>query len=101
MSDKEFKTIDEQLNILKSRGLTIDDEEKASDFLLHNNYYRVSGYSLTLRNHDVFSKTASFQIIFRELLEIFFKTKLNFSFEPKIVISIMLSIYEYLSMPAS
>ena len=63
MSDKEFKTIDEQLNILKSRGLTIDDEEKASDFLLHNNYYRVSGYSLTLRNHDVFSKTASFQNI--------------------------------------
>lgn len=63
MSDKEFKTIDEQLNILKSRGLTIDDEEKATDFLMHNNYYRVSGYSLTLRNHDVFSKTATFQNI--------------------------------------
>ena len=26
MSDKEFKTIEEQLNILKSRGLTIDNE---------------------------------------------------------------------------
>lgn len=63
MSDKEFKSIDEQLNILKSRGLIIDDEKKAYDFLLHNNYYRVSGYSLTLRNHDVFSKTASFQNI--------------------------------------
>ena len=34
MSDKEFKTIDEQLNILKSRGLTIDDEEKASVFFV-------------------------------------------------------------------
>lgn len=63
MADKEFKTIDEQLNILKARGLTIDKEEKAADFLLYNNYYRVSGYSLTLRNHDVFSKTASFQNI--------------------------------------
>lgn len=63
MSDKEFKTIEEQLRILKSRGLTIDDEERAADFLLHNNYYRVSGYSLTLRNHDVFSKTATFQNI--------------------------------------
>ena len=74
MSDKEFKTIDEQLNILKSRGLTIDDEEKASDFLLHNNYYRVRGYSLTLRNHDVFSKTASFQNIIDNILLIFDKS---------------------------
>ena len=74
MSDKEFKTIDEQLNILKSRGLTIDDEEKASVFLLHNNYYRVSGYSLTLRNHDVFSKTASFQNIIDNILLIFDKS---------------------------
>lgn len=63
MSDKKFKTIDEQLNILRSRGLTIDNEEKAFDFLVRNNYYRVSGYSLTLRNHDVFSKSASFQNI--------------------------------------
>ena len=63
MADKEFKTVYEQLNILKSRGLTIDNETIATDFLLRNNYYRVSGYSLTLRNHDVFSKTATFQNI--------------------------------------
>lgn len=49
MSDKEFKTIDEQLEILRSRGLSIKDDGKAKDFLLHNNYYRISGYSLTLR----------------------------------------------------
>lgn len=63
MPDKEFKTIDNQLDILKSRGLTIEDEEKAAQFLLYNNYYRISGYSLTLRNHDVFSKKATFQNI--------------------------------------
>ena len=63
MSDKEFKTINEQLNILKSRSLTVDNEEKAADFLMRNNYYRVGGYSLTLRNHDVFSKSATFQNI--------------------------------------
>lgn len=63
MSDKEYKTINEQLNILKSRGLTIDDESKAADFLTRNNYYRISGYSLTLRNHDIFYKTATFQNI--------------------------------------
>ncbi len=63
MSEKSFKTIQEQIDILKSRGLTIDDVDKAADFLINNNYYRISGYSLTLRNHDIFFKNASFQNI--------------------------------------
>ena len=63
MAKKEFKTIDEQINILQSRGLSIDNLTNAKDFLYRNNYYRISGYSLTLRNHDVFSKTADFQNI--------------------------------------
>lgn len=63
MAKKEFKTIDEQINILQSRGLSIDNLTNAKDFLYRNNYYRISGYSLTLRNHDVFSKTANFQNI--------------------------------------
>ncbi len=61
MATKDFKTIEEQIGILKSRGLFISDEDASKDFLYRNNYYRVSGYSLTLRNHDVFSKTATFQ----------------------------------------
>ena len=63
MADKDFKTIDEQIEILRSRGLTIEDEAEAKDFLLRNNYYRVSGYSLTLRKNDVFAKSATFQNI--------------------------------------
>ena len=63
MADKDFKTIDEQIEILRSRGLTIEDETEAKDFLLRNNYYRVSGYSLTLRKNDVFAKSAKFQNI--------------------------------------
>ena len=63
MADKGFKTIEEQLDILRSRGLTIDNEAQAKDFLLHNNYYRISGYSLTLRKNDIFSKSATFQNI--------------------------------------
>ena len=63
MLDKEFKTIEEQLDILKSRGLKIEDEAKAAEFLVNNNYYRVSGYSLTLRKHDTFAKSAKFQNI--------------------------------------
>lgn len=63
MADKSFKTIEEQLEILRNRGLTILDEEKAKNFLLRNNYYRISGYSLTLRKNDVFSKSSTFQNI--------------------------------------
>ena len=50
--------MEQQLEILRSRGLSITDDAKAKDFLLHNNYY-----SLTLRKNDVFSKSATFQNI--------------------------------------
>ncbi len=61
MSDQTFKSISEQLEILKIRGLSIPDERFASEFLLWNNYYRVSGYTLTLRKHDVFYRGTTFQ----------------------------------------
>ena len=63
MAEKVFKTIDKQLEILCDRGLKIGNEQTAKDFLLFNNYYRISGYSLTLRDHDIFAPTASFQNI--------------------------------------
>lgn len=63
MAGKDFKTIDEQIEILRSRGLTIEDNEEARNFLLRNNYYRISGYSLTLRKNDVFAKSATFRNI--------------------------------------
>lgn len=63
MSDKEFKTIEEQISILESRGLCIPNKDEARSFLQRNNYYRVSGYSLTLRSQDVFTPTATFQNI--------------------------------------
>lgn len=63
MAGKDFKTIDEQIEILRSRGLIIEDETEAKDFLFRNNYYRISGYSLTLRKKDVFAKSATFRNI--------------------------------------
>lgn len=63
MADKDFKTIDEQLDLLISRGLSISDRQSAARFLLMNNYYRVSGYTLTLRNHDTFFPNTKFQNI--------------------------------------
>lgn len=36
---KEFKTIKEQIEILKDRGLVVENEEFASGKLLEKNYY--------------------------------------------------------------
>lgn len=44
MAAKVFKTIDEQISILKSKGLTIDDYDKASEILLRENYFFLNGY---------------------------------------------------------
>lgn len=43
---KEAKTFDEQIEILKSRGLVIKDENKAKFLLGNLNYYRFSAYLL-------------------------------------------------------
>lgn len=43
---KPFKTIEEQTEQLKERGLIIHDEDKAKNVLLSNNYYNIiNGYS--------------------------------------------------------
>lgn len=61
MSDiKPFKTFTEQLDILKKRGLIINDESKAIEALKRVNYYRISGYTLTLRKDDIFYKDVTF-----------------------------------------
>lgn len=38
---KTFSDIDKQLEILKARGLTIEDREMSAEYLLTNNYYNV------------------------------------------------------------
>ena len=44
MGKKTFKTLDEQIEIFRSRGLIINNEEKAKDILLRENYFFISGY---------------------------------------------------------
>lgn len=41
---KTFKTIDEQIDILKEKGLVIDDIDYAKDVLLRENYFFLMGY---------------------------------------------------------
>lgn len=44
MKVKEFKNLFEQIEILKSKGLIIGDEERARDILFRENYFFLSGY---------------------------------------------------------
>ena len=39
MNIKSFKTLDEQIDILKDKGLIIDDVDYAKDILLRENYF--------------------------------------------------------------
>lgn len=60
---KVYKTLDEQVSILVSRGLFISDKEYAKQKLSSLNYYRLSGYWLTLQKNDTFNKGTSFEDI--------------------------------------
>ena len=44
MKEKTFKTLDEQIEILRSKGLVINDENKAKEILLRENYFFLTGY---------------------------------------------------------
>lgn len=43
---KTFKTLDEQISILQSKGLIISDKENTKNILLRENYFFISGYRL-------------------------------------------------------
>ncbi len=44
MIEKQFKNLDEQIEIFKHKGLIINDEKYAKDVLLRENYFFLSGY---------------------------------------------------------
>lgn len=49
---KVFKTIDEQIEILKEKGLIIEDEKKAEDILLRENYFFLNAYRTVFLKND-------------------------------------------------
>ncbi|MBQ8501262.1 MAG: hypothetical protein IJ494_03005 [Bacteroides sp.] len=52
---KEAKNIEQQIEILKSRGVVISNQEKAEEILLDIGYYRLGFYFFRLRKQS-FSK---------------------------------------------
>ena len=52
MTEKIFKTIDEQVDILRIKGLIINDEKKTREILLRENYFFISGYRHLFMNKE-------------------------------------------------
>ena len=97
---KEFKTIDQQIEILKNKGLIIGDENKAYDILLKENYFFINGYRHLFMNSPsdkTFVSGATFDELYalfqfdRYSRNIFFKNLLIIENRLKSVISYQLS----------
>ncbi len=97
---KTFKTIDEQIKILRDKGLIIDDENSAKDTLLRENYFFLSGYRHLfmdgLRSKQ-FKPNTNFQELYamfnfdRQLRNIIFKNLLIIENNLKSIFSYQLS----------
>ena len=48
MIEKQFKNLEEQIEIMKYKGLTIDDPDFAKKVLLRENYFFLNGYRYPL-----------------------------------------------------
>lgn len=101
MNKKEFKTLDEQLGIFKSKGLTINDEEEARNILLKENYFFINGYRRVLMvssKEKKFVKGATFDELYsifmfdRELRNVLFKNLLIIENNIKSIMSYKLSV---------
>lgn len=101
MNKKDFKTLEEQLNIFENKGLTIIDREKAKEILLKENYFFINGYRFIFMksNSDrTFVKGSTFDELYamfnfdRELRNILFKNLLIVENNIKSIISYKLSV---------
>ena len=97
---KEFKTIDQQIDILKKKGLIIDDEVAAKNILLKENYFFLNGYRHLFMNSptdrtfitgSTFSELYALFQFDRYSRNIFFKNLLIIENRLKSVISYQLS----------
>jgi abortive infection bacteriophage resistance protein len=63
--NKRFLNITEQVELLKSRGLIIDDEERLIFYLKHINYYHFSVYFKAFQGYDNnFRENTNFEDVF-------------------------------------
>ena len=63
MSNQKPRSIDEQIRLLRSRGMKFSDEERAKACLAHISYFRLKYYWTDMRDYETghaFPDTASF-----------------------------------------
>ena len=99
-TNKIFKTLDEQIEILESKGLVIDDVDYAKNILLRENYFFLSGYRHLLLRSKVdkkFLPNANFRELYalfnfdRQIRNIIFKNLLIIENNIKSIFSYTLS----------
>lgn len=100
MKNKIFKTISEQIDILKDRGLLIKDEAETKEILLMENYFFVNGYRhmfISSGRTNKFLPGTTFDELYatfvfdRKLRNIFFQNILIIENNIKSIISYQLS----------
>ena len=98
--NKIFKTLDEQISILESKGMIIEDVLAAKEILLRENYFFISGYRLLFMksmNDKTFVPGASFRELYgvfnfdRQVRNILFKNLLIIENNLKSILSYHLS----------
>ena len=97
---KTFKTLEEQIEILKSKGLEITDYEKTKEILFKENYFFINGYRhllTTADNNNRFISGSTFEelhsvfLFDRRLRNIMFKNIMIVENNIKSIISYQLS----------
>lgn len=100
MSEKVFKSLDEQVDILKNKGLIINDIEFTKDILLRENYFFLTAYRfLFMRSYEDrrFIDGSTFEELYsvfsfdRQLRNILFKNILVFENNFKSTLSYVIS----------
>jgi len=98
--EKNFKTIEEQIQILKNKGLIIEDEYETKEILLRENYFFINGYRhlfMISSREKTFIKGSTFREIYslfkfdRYFRNIIFKNVLVIENQLKSIISYQLS----------
>ncbi len=98
--NKSFKTVNEQIEILKYKGLSIEDEEYARNILIRENYFFINGYRhLFMRSNNdrryyegtTFEEIYSLFLFDRNFRNILFKYLLVIENNTKSIISYQLS----------
>lgn len=100
MGSKTFKNLDEQIEILKQKGLVIDDVDYAKEVLLRENYFFLSGYRHLFLKDDGsrrFKQGTNFRELYgmfnfdRQLRNILFKNILIVENNLKSILSYVMS----------